>query len=88
VDVPGEALRQVIVARLPFAVPDDPVASARQDEIERNGGNAFREYSLPMAVIKFRQGFGRLIRSRKDRGVAKGCSREAVQCRVEPLVHV
>ena len=65
----GEALRQVIVARLPFAVPDDPVASARQDEIERNGGNAFREYSLPMAVIKFRQGFGRLIRSRKDSGV-------------------
>jgi len=69
VDVPGEALRQVILARLPFAVPDDPVASARQDEIERNGGNAFREYSLPMAVIKFRQGFGRLIRSRKDSGV-------------------
>jgi len=68
VDVPGEALRQVIVARLPFSVPDDPVAEARQDEIERNGGNPFREYSLPMAVIKFRQGFGRLIRSKRDRG--------------------
>lgn len=69
VDVPGEALRQVIMTRLPFSVPDDPVAEARQEEIKRNGGNPFRGYSLPMAVIKFRQGFGRLIRSRSDRGI-------------------
>lgn len=69
VDVPGEALRQVIITRLPFTVPDDPVAQARQEEIEKKGGNAFREYQLPSAVIKFRQGFGRLIRTKKDKGV-------------------
>jgi ATP-dependent DNA helicase DinG len=69
VDVPGEALRQVIITRLPFSVPDDPVAQARQEEIERKGGNPFREYLLPSAVIRFRQGFGRLIRTKRDRGV-------------------
>lgn len=68
VDVPGEALRQVIITRLPFIVPDDPVAQARQEEIEKTGGNAFREYQVPMAVIKFRQGFGRLIRTKTDHG--------------------
>ncbi len=68
VDVSGDALSNVIITKLPFSVPDDPVVQARQEEIEERGGNPFMEYIVPQAVIKFRQGFGRLIRSRTDRG--------------------
>ncbi len=68
VDVTGDALSNVIITKLPFSVPDDPVIQARQEEIEESGGNPFMEYIVPQAVIKFRQGFGRLIRSRTDRG--------------------
>ncbi len=68
VDVTGEALSNVIITKLPFSVPDDPVIQARQEEIEERGGNPFMEYIVPQAVIKFRQGFGRLIRARTDRG--------------------
>jgi len=68
VDVKGEALRLVIIARLPFQVPTEPVQQARSEQIDASGGNSFREFSIPQAVIKFRQGFGRLIRSRDDRG--------------------
>jgi ATP-dependent DNA helicase DinG len=68
VDVKGEALRLVIIARLPFQVPTEPVQQARSERIEALGGDSFREFSVPQAVIKFRQGFGRLIRSRDDRG--------------------
>jgi Rad3-related DNA helicases len=68
VDVKGEALRLVIITRLPFQVPTEPVQQARSEQIEANGGDSFREFSIPQAVIKFRQGFGRLIRSRDDRG--------------------
>lgn len=69
VDVAGEALSCVVIARLPFAPAGDPIVEARCEKIEREGGSAFRDYTLPEAVIKFRQGFGRLIRSRRDRGV-------------------
>ena len=68
VDVKGEALRLVIIARLPFQVPTEPVQQARSEQIEADGGDSFRDFSIPQAVIKFRQGFGRLIRSRDDRG--------------------
>ena len=69
VDVPGDALQNVIITKLPFAVPDHPLIEARMDRIESNGGNAFAEYSLPEAIVKFRQGFGRLIRTQDDRGI-------------------
>lgn len=68
VDVMGDALSNVIITKLPFSVPDDPVIEARQAEIADAGGNPFMEYIVPQAVIKFRQGFGRLIRSKTDRG--------------------
>jgi len=70
VDVPGEALSNVIITRLPFAVPDHPVTASRLEAIEERGGNPFMEYSVPEAVLKLRQGVGRLIRSRRDHGIA------------------
>ena len=69
VDVAGEALSCVVMARLPFAAVGDPINEARCEQIEQSGGSAFREFSLPQAVIRFRQGFGRLIRTRADKGV-------------------
>ena len=69
VDVAGEALSCVVLARLPFAQVGDPIIEARSEQIERNGGSSFRDYALPEAVIKFRQGFGRLVRTKSDRGV-------------------
>lgn len=68
VDVPGEALMSVILTKLPFSVPDDPVIEARTDAINRAGGNSFMDYIVPMAALRFRQGFGRLIRNKSDRG--------------------
>lgn len=69
VDVPGKALSNVIITRLPFAVPDHPLTQARLEWIEERGGNSFMEYSVPEAVLKLRQGVGRLIRSAEDRGL-------------------
>ena len=69
VDVAGEALSCVVLARLPFAQVGDPIIEARSEKIDREGGSSFRDYALPEAVIKFRQGFGRLIRTKRDRGV-------------------
>jgi ATP-dependent DNA helicase DinG len=69
VDVQGEQLSCVIIDRLPFAVPNDPVVAARVNAINADGGNAFYDYQVPSAVISLKQGFGRLIRSLNDRGV-------------------
>src|SRR5213595_2653707 len=69
VDVPGEALSNVIITRLPFAVPDHPLIEAKLELIEERGGDPFTEYSLPEAILKLRQGVGRLIRTKSDQGI-------------------
>jgi len=69
VDVPGEALSNVILTRLPFSVPDHPLTQAKCERIIAQGGDAFREFSLPEALLKFRQGVGRLIRTQQDKGI-------------------
>jgi predicted DnaQ family exonuclease/DinG family helicase len=69
IDVPGQALEVLILTKIPFDVPTDPIIQAKAEMIEREGGNSFMDYTVPEAVIKFRQGFGRLIRSNSDNGV-------------------
>ena len=69
IDLPGDLLRGVIMMRLPFSVPDRPITQARIERLEESGKNAFATYQIPSAVLKFKQGFGRLIRSKTDRGI-------------------
>jgi ATP-dependent DNA helicase DinG len=69
VDVPGAQLSCVIIDKLPFAVPSDPIVAARVRALEEDGRNAFAEYQVPEAVLALKQGFGRLIRSKTDRGI-------------------
>ncbi len=69
VDVPGASLSNVIIVKLPFSVPSHPLMAARKNRIDQSGGNSFRDYFLPEAILKFRQGVGRLIRSRNDTGI-------------------
>jgi ATP-dependent DNA helicase DinG len=69
VDIPGEDLSCLVIVRLPFSPPDEPLTEAKCQLIKQQGGNAFTEYSLPEAILRFKQGFGRLIRTEKDRGI-------------------
>src|ERR1019366_666399 len=78
VDVPGEALRMVIIDKIPFAVPTDPVVLARCEALDREGQSSFAKYSVPTAAITLKQGFGRLIRARTDAGVVALLDRRAV----------
>jgi len=79
VDVAGKALKSVIITKLPFRVPTEPIIEARTEYIDNNGGNAFIDFSLPLAVIKFRQGFGRLIRSKTDYGMVAILDRRVIE---------
>jgi Rad3-related DNA helicase len=69
VDFPGAALEVLVIARLPFSVPTDPIVAARSEDIQERGGDPFRDLLLPEALLRFRQGIGRLVRTAEDRGV-------------------
>ncbi len=85
VDVPGDSLSQVVIVKLPFGVPSDPVFSARAELIQNAGGNSFMELSVPDAVIKFRQGFGRLVRRCDDKGAVVVLDRRIIEKRYGSL---
>jgi predicted DnaQ family exonuclease/DinG family helicase len=73
IDVPGEALELLLITKLPFDVPSEPLIAARMEKIKQSGGNPFMDYAVPEAIIKFRQGFGRLIRHKEDFGAVLVC---------------
>ena len=77
--MPGWALRLVVLDKIPFAPPNDPVVAARCAAIDREGGNGFTQYSVPSAAMTLKQGFGRLIRSQRDSGVVAILDRRIVQ---------
>ncbi len=79
VDVPGDPLRGLVIAKLPFLVPNEPLTAARLEAIDRDGGNSFHDYLLPHAALRLKQGFGRLIRSRTDRGAIVLLDRRVVE---------
>ena len=79
VDVPGWALRLVVLDKIPFAPPNDPVVAARCARIDREGGNGFTQYSVPSAAMTLKQGFGRLIRTQKDAGIVAILDRRIVK---------
>lgn len=81
VDIPGESLELAIIARVPFAVPTEPLVEARSEKIRREGGDPFREYTLPEAALRLRQGIGRLIRTTEDVGVAVICDPRLIHSR-------
>jgi len=81
VDIPGDALSLLVIARLPFWPPNHPVVEARTEQIEGKGRNSFMEYSVPQAIIRFKQGFGRLIRTKRDRGAIVVYDRRIVESR-------
>ncbi|OMP65938.1 ATP-dependent DNA helicase DinG [Domibacillus epiphyticus] len=81
IDIPGEDLSVLFIVRLPFAPPDDPFVSAKSRQLREDGINPFSAYSLPQAIIRFRQGFGRLIRTQSDRGIAVIFDRRIVSSR-------
>jgi ATP-dependent DNA helicase DinG len=81
VDIPGEDLSCLVIVRLPFWPPNHPVAEARTEALEKEGRNAFMEYSVPQAIVRFKQGFGRLIRSKKDVGAIVVYDRRLVDSR-------
>lgn len=85
VDAPGETLSMVVITKLPFRVPNDPIQQARAEAVENKGGNAFMEISVPEAIIKFKQGFGRLIRHSEDRGAAVVLDQRLAASRYGPL---
>ncbi|WP_191017051.1 helicase C-terminal domain-containing protein [Treponema zioleckii] len=85
VDVPGESLSQLVIVKLPFGVPSDPVFAARSELIQKKGGSPFMELSVPEAVIKFRQGFGRLIRRGDDHGAVVVMDRRIIEKRYGEL---
>jgi ATP-dependent DNA helicase DinG len=79
VDVPGRALRLVVIDKIPFAPPNDPVVAARCARIDREGGSGFAQYSIPSAAMTLKQGFGRLIRSQRDVGAVAVLDRRIVR---------
>ncbi|WP_211200015.1 ATP-dependent DNA helicase DinG [Salicibibacter cibi] len=81
IDLPGEDVRALIIVRLPFAPPDDPVYMAKAKQIEADGSNAFSRLALPRAVLRFKQGFGRLIRTKRDRGLVFVLDKRLIQAR-------
>jgi ATP-dependent DNA helicase DinG len=86
VDVPGRALRALVLHKLPFKVPSEPITAARLERLAEQGADGFSSYLLPHAALKLKQGFGRLIRSRRDTGVVLLLDPRVVTKRYGPLV--